>query len=315
MKKTTIVLTAIVSLAITGGAMASITFEDPPYTPGDITGQDAWTDGFTLAITDTAPIAGSQSAIATDISGQSGSGSYEFRTITGLRTWADGTRISTLFRAENNGTAGSFFDWRFDTSAGYLGDITINSWNGLANVVASSAGVGDMELGSITTGETYQVVVEFDFSADTYDAILQTVDPADPSIVTGTVGSALTNNFANPSSAADANSLTRLLVRAQHGGASVAGAAALFDNMLIESLASSAVVPSTGINVADTPAVSFDSAGGVTYRLQSTPDLVSSNFTDVGAFVEGNGQTRLLFDPDGPSAGKNYRVVADPDAN
>ena len=236
MKKTTIVLTAIVSLAITGGAMASITFEDPPYTPGDITGQDAWTDGFTLAITDTAPIAGSQSAIATDISGQSGSGSYEFRTITGLRTWADGTRISTLFRAENNGTAGSFFDWRFDTAAGYLGDITINSWNGLANVVASSSGPGDIVLGSITEGTPYQVVVEFNFTADTYDAHLQTVNPANPAIVTGTVGSALGNNFANSSSAADANSLTRLLVRAQHGGDAVAGAQVLFDNMLLESV-------------------------------------------------------------------------------
>jgi len=312
MKKTPPLLTVLVSLAVTGGALAGIDFENPPYTVGDLTGQDGWTDGGTLAITDTDPIAGSQSAVATDRSGELGGGTFEFRQITGLRSWADGTRISTLFRVENNGTDGGFFDFRFDTAAGYLGDITINSWSNLSDVVSSSAGPGDVSIGSITTGTIYQVVVEFNFTADTYDAFLQSVDQADPTIVTGTIGSTLGNNFGNSSTAADANSLTWLLVRAQNSGPSN-GAQVLFDNMLGESTPDSQVVPSTN-TVVNAPSVSFDSVGGVTYRLQSTSDLVSSGFADVGAFVEGNGQTRQLFDSGGSPA-DNYRVVGAPDTN
>jgi hypothetical protein len=312
MKKTPPLLTVLVSLAVTGGALAGIDFENPPYTVGDLTGQDGWTDGTTLAVTATDPIAGNQSVIATDIGAPVG-GADEFRNITGMRSWADGTRISTLFRAENAGNDGSFFDFRFDTLAGYLGDVTIISHIASEHVVAFSFGVGDVVIGSITSGTVYQVVVEFNFTADTYDAFLQTVDPADPTIVTGTVGSALGNNFANSSSAADANSLTWLLVRAQNGGGPATGSTVLFDNMLGESTPGSQVVPSTN-TVVNAPSVSFDSVGGVTYHLQSTSDLVSSGFADVGAFVEGNGQTRQLFDSGGSPA-DNYRVVGVLDTN
>jgi hypothetical protein len=319
MKKTATILTVFAGLTITGGAQAGFTFENPPYSVGDITGQDSWTDGITLSVTDTNPIAGTQSALATDRSGEPGNDGTmlnEFRNITGLRTWADGTRISTLFRADNNGTDGGLFDFRFDTVAGYLGDITINSWSGLLNVDASGTIVG-----SITTGTIYQVVVEFNFTADSYDAILQTVDPADLSVVTGVIGSAFGVPFANSSTAADANTLTWLLVRAQNSGPST-GATAHFDNMLIESLAAPGpdpepalgVVPTTAMVVEDTPAVSFDSTVGITYYLQSTPDLVSSNFTDVGAYVDGNDSTLLLFDPDGLSTSRNYRVTTAPGA-
>ena len=61
--------------------------------------------------------------------------------------------------------------------------------------------------------------------------------------------------------------------------------------------------------VTATAGVSFDSLSNATYRLQSTPDLVSSNFSDTGAFTIGNGASMTLFDPTGPSTSKNYRVV------
>jgi len=232
MKKTTTIATAVISLVITGAgsAAASIDFESPTYSVGDITLQDAWVDGNTTDITATSPIAGGQSAISTDISPITSI--YDVRDIRGERIWADGSRISTLFRSDDNGTAGSFFDFRFDSDAGFLGDVTVNSWNGLLNVDAHDGTV----VGSITAGTPYQIVVEFNFTANTYDVILQTVNPANPSFVTGTVGTAPGINFGNPSSAAQAALRMDLRLRAQNGGAGVAGARMLWDNMLIESV-------------------------------------------------------------------------------
>lgn len=68
----------------------------------------------------------------------------------------------------------------------------------------------------------------------------------------------------------------------------------------------------TGMAVADTPGIAFMSEVGATYRLEATPDLVSSNYGDTGAFLIGNGGPMLLFDPLGPSTSRNYRVVVAP---
>ena len=256
MMKTTTLLTAIVGLAITGAehAAADFDFESPTYSVGDITGQDAWTDaGNTTDITATAPIAGSQSAISTDISPTTSI--YDRRDITGLRTWADGTRISTLFRTDNNGTDGSFFDFRFDTTAGYLGTIHVYSHSAFLDVRAHDGTIA----GSITEGTPYQIVVEFNFTADTYDLILQTVNPANPAIVTGTVGSALGINFGNSSSAAQASAGTDLRLRAQNGGAGVAGARILWDNMLIES------------QIPEPATLALMAIGGIAFALRRAP--------------------------------------------
>ena len=78
-------------------------------------------------------------------------------------------------------------------------------------------------------------MVEFNFTADTYDVTLQTVNPSNPSLVTGTIGTAPGIAFGTSSSAAQANSSTVLRLRAQNGGSGVAGARMLWDNMLIES--------------------------------------------------------------------------------
>ena len=43
--------------------------------------------------------------------------------------------------------------------------------------------------------------------------------------------------------------------------------------------------------------VSFNSEEGVTYQLQSTPDFVSTNYSDTGAIAEGNAGTLILYDP------------------
>jgi hypothetical protein len=72
------------------------------------------------------------------------------------------------------------------------------------------------------------------------------------------------------------------------------------------------VVPAVNIEIADTPGVFFNSVTGMTYQLESTPDLVSSNYSDTGAFVVGNGGSMMLFDPMGPTTSKNYRVVVAP---
>jgi hypothetical protein len=64
--------------------------------------------------------------------------------------------------------------------------------------------------------------------------------------------------------------------------------------------------------IEDTLGVTFsNSVLNATYRLQSTPDLVSSNYSDTGAIAIGNGGTITMFDPTGTSTSKNYRVEAD----
>jgi hypothetical protein len=69
------------------------------------------------------------------------------------------------------------------------------------------------------------------------------------------------------------------------------------------------VVSSSNIVVEATAGIGYDSDAGATHRLQSTPDLVSSNFTDTGAFAFGDGGPQILFDPTGTVTTKNYRVV------
>jgi hypothetical protein len=71
-------------------------------------------------------------------------------------------------------------------------------------------------------------------------------------------------------------------------------------------------VSSTNVVVADTAGVTYSSVVDRVYRLQSTPDLVSSNFSDTGAFAVGDGGGMTLFDPAGTSTSKNYRVQEQP---
>jgi len=65
------------------------------------------------------------------------------------------------------------------------------------------------------------------------------------------------------------------------------------------------------VEVDDVPGTTFNSVLHATYRLQSTPDLVSSNFSDTGGIAIGTGGVMTLFDPTGPSTSKNYRVLQD----
>jgi hypothetical protein len=67
--------------------------------------------------------------------------------------------------------------------------------------------------------------------------------------------------------------------------------------------------PITDILVEQTLGVEFNSEAGATYRLQCTPDLVSTNYSDTGTIATGTGGTMVMYDPSGPSTSKNYRVV------
>ena len=81
---------------------------------------------------------------------------------------------------------------------------------------------------------------------------------------------------------------------------------ARFDNFALLTPTEIAI---TNVVVADTAGISFDSVAGLTHRLEATPDLVSSNYSDTGAFVSGDGGPMTLFDPAGTTTSKNYRVV------
>jgi len=65
------------------------------------------------------------------------------------------------------------------------------------------------------------------------------------------------------------------------------------------------------VAVDDVLGTSFNSVSGATHRLQSTPDLVSTNYSDTGAIAVGTGAEMTLFDPTGSSTSKNYRVTQD----
>jgi hypothetical protein len=88
------------------------------------------------------------------------------------------------------------------------------------------------------------------------------------------------------------------------------GAAGFLDDIVVID-PGPVVAPSTNIVVEDTAGISFNSDTGIVYKLQCTPDLVSSNYGDTGAFVLGDGSGMTLFDPSGTSTTKNYRVTVE----
>lgn len=60
-------------------------------------------------------------------------------------------------------------------------------------------------------------------------------------------------------------------------------------------------------------ATEFISQPGITYKLECTTNLVTSNgWAATGAFVDGNGTNMFLFDPSGFSTAKLYRVSIEP---
>jgi hypothetical protein len=70
------------------------------------------------------------------------------------------------------------------------------------------------------------------------------------------------------------------------------------------------VVESTDVAVTNAVATEFDSETDVVYELESTTDLIDTNtWAGTGAFVNGDGTTMLLFDPDTFSTSKLYRIV------
>ena len=99
------------------------------------------------------------------------------------------------------------------------------------------------------------------------------------------------------------------LIDIESRNGNVAGGGAFVGMSAVQFLGFNAVIVESMSVVTDAAGVSFDSISNATHRLQSTPDLVSSNFSDTGAFTIGNGASMTLFDPTGPSTSKNYRVV------
>ena len=63
------------------------------------------------------------------------------------------------------------------------------------------------------------------------------------------------------------------------------------------------------VEVANVFGLQFQTASGTMYRLEASTDPVSNNFQSTGAFLEGDGEVREMFDPTGFSTTKNYRVV------
>ena len=68
----------------------------------------------------------------------------------------------------------------------------------------------------------------------------------------------------------------------------------------------------TRVDVVDTVLLGFPTLSGSLYRVEATPDLVSSNYTDLGLSLTGDGGTNYLFDPgtaSGASTNRSYRIL------
>lgn len=70
------------------------------------------------------------------------------------------------------------------------------------------------------------------------------------------------------------------------------------------------VVATTAIEVKNAAAISINTVRGVRYELQSLGELNPTNWKSTGAFLEGNGDPMIIWDPMPSSTTKFYRVVS-----
>jgi hypothetical protein len=163
---------------------------------------------------------------------------------------------------------------------------------------AVDEGPGYVQLTTFNPGEWYHIR-EIAYGPGSSDGPPQTFDvritrELDGSVVTNTTG--LAWHFSRPD-----------IQATKFGSIGRSGFEIYIDNLTINDEVP-VTVPSTNVVVADTAGVSFQSKSNRTYRLQSTPDLVSTNFSDTGATAISDGGGMTLFDPAGTSTSKNYRV-------
>ena len=166
-------------------------------------------------------------------------------------------------------------------------------------------------------GRWFDVTVSWNES--TFDVVVNDIGPHVPSFYSSNAGP--TDNIVSVLGTAHAGSLNidqlRLSAKSGNGGSNEADPTAI-DNIALTVVSVPGgggppivddAIASSNIVVEATAGIGFQSEVGVEFRLQSTPDLVSSNYTDTGVYVIGNGGGMVLFDPTGTSSAKNYRVM------
>lgn len=67
--------------------------------------------------------------------------------------------------------------------------------------------------------------------------------------------------------------------------------------------------PFTEISVSDTSALQFDTVDNVRYGVESSTNMVSGDWVDLGYEIIGDGGPGLAFDPAGIDSNKDYRIV------
>lgn len=147
------------------------------------------------------------------------------------------------------------------------------------------------------------IVINFDVRTDTFDATFSDTGGSGPIVLSETA-------FDN---AVDRIARFELECFLANGAETNIGSEVSFERIALTGAKVIENINLTQVQVGETIALEFLSEIDVTYRLDSTTDLVSSNnYTDTGAYAVGNGANMLVFDPAGFSADKAYRIRVSP---
>ncbi|MBA3480907.1 MAG: PEP-CTERM sorting domain-containing protein [Pirellulales bacterium] len=194
-------------LGAAGNASAvSFNFENPPYTPGTLIGQDSWiTNGYVLAdpffggvvngtveVSAASPLAGAQSVLYTqtvDPPLAGGSGASDVGRPFAVFGTADGTTAvdltaSFLIRADSNGIGNGsmgFFLGRGGRSPILVLLTEANSGAGTGNILVGDGGALP-SAGAYVPNNTYEFTFGVDFDNDNYEVTSRNVTAGTPAV-------------------------------------------------------------------------------------------------------------------------------------
>jgi hypothetical protein len=198
---------AAAAIGVASDASAiSYNFENPPYTPGAIQGQDGWnTNGYvlvdpffggvvngTVEITTSSPLAGSQSVLYTqtvDPPTAGNTGASDVGRPNAVFGTADGTTAvdltaSVLIRADSNGVgngSAGFFLGSGGRSPVLLLLNDANSGGGTGSILVGDGG-GLPSAGAYIANNTYEFTFGIDFDSDNFEVTARNVTAGTPAV-------------------------------------------------------------------------------------------------------------------------------------
>lgn len=158
----------------------------------------------------------------------------------------------------------------------------------------------DSILWRFTNGANF--VINFDARSDTFDVVATDTGGNGPITLAETA-------FDNP---VDRIARIELSCFLANGAEANVGSEVSFESISLTGTQFVHEVASASATAAGAVTMEFLSQAGVEYGLESTTELVTSSFESTGAYTIGSGTNQFLYDPDGSSANKAYRIVVNP---